>query len=582
MDQTERRDDALFEALNRKKKKRKRKIIRTVVIVVLLLAGALVGGTLYLRRRVAVRFANSAGDVISEKASIGSISTQVSGSGTLMNVDEESLSMPAGVTVEEVLVSANEEVKEGQLLVKADTASVLAAMSNLQDELSSIDSEITGSGSDTVSSAISSGVSGRVKQIFAEKGSDVVACMYEHGALAVLSLDGYMAVEIKSGDLNEGDSVTVIRENGNELSGAVDSTLNGKATVLVSDDNTAVGEMVTVTDSEGRTLGSGELLIHSPLRIVGISGTVAYCYITEDQNVYAGSPLFTLTDTAYSAHYQTLVKERKEREDDLLELMEIYRNGGVAAPFSGSVSSVDYDETTVEEGTETALLTLSPDKSMEVTINVDESNILSLELGQTATVTVSSIGDDVFPGSVTEINKTATSASGVTRYTAVITLDKTPAMLQGMTAKAVIRIQGVDNAVIIPVEALNQTSSRSYVYTSYDEELKEFGGLVEVTVGITNSNYAEITSGLKEGDTVWYTKVETNPFANMGFPGGGSFGGGQMPSGGSFPGGSGGQMPSGGSFPGGSGSGGNRPGGGSGGFPGGSGGGFPGGGSGRG
>ena len=63
------RDDALFEALNRKKKKRKRKIIRTVVIIVVLLAGALVGGTLYLRRRVAVRFANSSGDVKIGRAS---------------------------------------------------------------------------------------------------------------------------------------------------------------------------------------------------------------------------------------------------------------------------------------------------------------------------------------------------------------------------------------------------------------------------------------------------------------------------------------------------------------------------------
>ena len=50
MDQTERRDDALFEALNRKKKKRKRKIIRRVLIVVLLIAAALTGGVIYLHR----------------------------------------------------------------------------------------------------------------------------------------------------------------------------------------------------------------------------------------------------------------------------------------------------------------------------------------------------------------------------------------------------------------------------------------------------------------------------------------------------------------------------------------------------
>ena len=578
MDQTNNRDDALFEALEKKKKKKKRKVIRTVIIVVLVLAVVLVAGIFYLRRQVAVRFAGSGEDVTSAEAVIGSISTQVSGSGTLMNVDEESLTAPAGVTVDEVLVSAHDNVTKGQLLVKTDATSVLTAMNSLEEQLSSIDSEITDAADDTVDNTISSGVAGRVKQIFAQPGDDVSACMYDHGALAVLSLDGKLSATIETDRLRAGDSVSVRRPDGTELNGTVDSVLNGKAVVLVPDSSAAVGESMTALDADGNALGSGELTIHSPLRITGISGTVTYVHTAENQNVYANSPLFSLKDTSYTAKYQSLVKQREELEDDLLELMEIYRSGGITAPFTGSVSSVDYDETAVSSDDETALVTLSPDIKAEVTINVDESNILSLELGQTATVTIASIGDDVFRGSVTEINKTASSASGVTRYSAVVTLDKAPEMLQGMTAKVVIRIEGVENAVIIPVEAVHQTSSRSFVYTSYDEELKEFGGLTEVTVGITNSNDAEITSGLKEGDTVWYTKAETNPFANMGMPGGSGgfpsgssgFPSGDRPdmSGGGFPGGGSGGSPRPGS--------GDRPSGGSGGFPGG-GGGFPGG-----
>ena len=571
MDQMEKRDDALFDALERKKKKKRRKIIRTIIIVLLILALVLVGGVLYLRRQVAKRVAGSGDDVTSAEASLGSISTQVSGSGTLMNVDEESLTVPANVEVEKVLVSAQDKVTEGQLLAKVNLATVLSAMSTLQENLSSIDSEITTAVDDAVSNTITAGVAGRVKKIYAHKDDDVVACMAEHGALALLSLDGKMSVEIESSALQAGDSVTVLRSNETKLTGTVESVKKGKAVVLVSDVEPDVDEVVTVLDADGNTLGSGALSVHSPLRVSGISGTVASVNTSENSTVYAGSSLFSLSGTKYTAHYQSLVKERSEMEDDLLELMDLYRNGGVTAPFAGTVSSIDYDETAVVEDTETALATLSPDRSMEVTINVDESNIMSLELGQSASVTVSSIGDDAFEGSVTEINKTASSTSGVTRYTAVVTLDKTPEMLQGMSAKVVIRIQGVENAVIIPVDALHQTSSSSYVYTSYDEELNEFGDPVQVTVGITNSNYAEITSGLKEGDTVWYKKTQTNPFANMGFPGGDFSGG--MP-GGDF----GGGMPSGdfgGSRPGGSGNrpsgGGNRPSGGmpSGGFPGG-------------
>ena len=41
-------------------------------------------------------------------------------------------------------------------------------------------------------------------------------------------------------------------------------------------------------------------------------------------------------------------------------------------------------------------------------------------------------------------------------------------MLPGMTAKALIRIEGVDNALLIPEKALRQTRDSSFVYTTYD------------------------------------------------------------------------------------------------------------------
>ena len=524
MDQEKYRDEALFEALGKSKKKKKRRVIRTVVLVLVCVAVLLAGGIFYLRRQVTKRFASSAGDVISAQASVGSISTQVSGSGTLLNVDEESLTVPAGVTVEEILVSAQDSVTEGKLIVKVDTATVQTAMSSVQTELKSLDSQISSAASDTVPNTVTANVAGRIKLICAEKGDDVAKCMYEHGALAVISLDGYMSLEIEAGSLAPSDTLSVRRENGSELRGTVDAVSDGKATILVTDNGPTVDETVTVLSAEGETLGTGSLAIHSPMRISAISGTISRVYAKENKNVYAGSTLFTLTDVSYTAKYQTLLREREELEKTLLELMKIYRSGGVTAPFAGTVSSLDYDESAVSPDTETALLTLSHDEQMQVSINVDESKILSLELGQSATVTVSSIGDTAFEGSVTEINKTATSASGVTRYSAVVTLEKTAEMLQGMTAKVVVRIQGVDDAVIIPLEALHQTSATSFVYTSYDEETQQFGGLREVTVGITNSSYAEILSGLQEGETVYYTKTETNPFASMNFGGSGSGG----------------------------------------------------------
>ena len=549
-----RKDDALFEALNKAKKRKKRRRVVLIVLIVLAALAGLTAGTLILRRRVTRRFTASIGTVTRAKATVGSISTQVSGSGTLVNVDEEALTVPAGVQIKEVVAEAHDTFAEGDVLAWVDAASVMKAMAALQGEIAALDKEITTASRETVSNSITAGVAGRVKAVYAKAGDSVAADMYEHGALAVISLDGYMALELESDALSAGDKVRVVRTEGKELTGTVDSAEGGRAVILVTDNGPREGEIVELLDAEGNSLGAGALSVHSPLRITGVAGTVSAVRVKENQKVTAASTLFSLKDTDYSANYQTLLEQRSDMEDTMVELMGLYNTGSVNAPYGGSVTSVDYDETMEYEG-EIPLATISPDQQMNVTLDVDESNILSLELGQTAQVTISSIGDDEFSGTVTEINKTANSASGVTRYSAVVTMDKTPEMLQGMSAKVVIRISGVDNAVIIPVEALHQTSSSSYVYTTFDEETQEFGGMVNVEVGIKNSTYAEILSGLREGDTVCYKEAQRNPFANMGFNNRGGYSGGSGSgrpgsgsggSGGSRPGGSGGGFPGGG------------------------------------
>lgn len=206
-------------------------------------------------------------------------------------------------------------------------------------------------------------------------------------------------------------------------------------------------------------------------------------------------------------------------EETLLELLQIQRSSGLTAPIDGTVYSVA-ELDTADDTTVTDIVTLSPDVSMSVTINVDESDILSLSVGQTATVTVRSVGDDTISGVVTEVDRTASSGS----YTAVVTMDKVQGMLPGMTANVKVRIEGVDDALLIPVDALHQTSAGYYVYTSYDEETQTYGGKVDVVPGLQDSTSVEIRSGLTDGDVVYYTKKQSfsDMFSFSMMPGGGS------------------------------------------------------------
>ena len=543
--QTE-KDDALFEALGNSKKSKKRRIVRIIVGIVLILALVLAVGVSVLRRRVREEFATRDLDILSYEVTTGTISTVVSGSGTLQNANTKSVTIPTGVELTEILVSYGDPVEVGSLIATVDMGSVRSAMSEIQTAIADLDDQISDAEGDKVSSRIKAGVPGRVKILYAEVGTNVADAVVEHGAVAVLSLDGYMAVDIETDSLSVDDSVTVVQANGNEISGTVEYAAGGKATVLVTDNGTLFDEEVTVLAENGTRLDSGKLYIHNPLAVTGYAGTVSRVNVKENQKVYASTSLFTLTNRETSANYDTLLRQRQDTEETLLELLKIQRDGGITAPISGSIYSVANLDAQAEEEELEEVAVISPDISMSVTVTVDESDILSLAVGQEADVTVHSVSEDSMTGTVTEIDKSGTAES----YTAVIELSKVTGMLPGMTASVDIRIEGVDNAIIIPVDALNRTSTGAYVYTSYNEETQEYGGRVDVVTGISNNDYVEIKSGLNIGDTVYYTEKQTfgNMFGNRGNMGSrpnGNFGGGNMPGmdGSQMP-GSGGERPS--------------------------------------
>lgn len=524
-DLTVSKDEALFEALGKSKQKKKKKIIRTIISIVLILAIVLISGVNILQRRVRQEFAMNDPEVISFDVTTGTISTVVSGSGTLQNVDTETVVLPSGVELIDILVSYGDAVEEGELIATVDMGTVRSSMSELQAAIEDLDEQIADAEGDRVSSYIKAGVSGRVKILYAQKDTAVADAMVAHGAVAVISLDGYMAVDIQTDVLSVGDAVTVIRADGSEISGTVEYAAGGTATVLVTDNGPEYDEEVSIQTADGNMLGSGKLYINNPLSVTGYAGTVSRVNVKENQKVYASSRIYTLTNTSSSANYDALLRSRKETEDSLLELLQIQRSGGITAPITGSIAAT---ESTSEE--ETLVATISPDRSMSVTITVDEADILSLEVGQQGSVTVSSVSEDLFSGTVTEIDKTGASGT----YTAVILLQKQGGMLPGMTASVDVRIEGVDDAMIIPVEALNRTSNGAYVYTTYDEENQQYGGRVDIVTGLSNNNYVEVKSGLNVGDTVYYTEDQTfgNMFGNRGNKGSNMPGGwseGQIP-----------------------------------------------------
>ncbi len=223
------------------------------------------------------------------------------------------------------------------------------------------------------------------------------------------------------------------------------------------------------------------------------------------------------------------------------------------ADSAGTSDSTGITESSESSGTSdlysssnaTAFTILTED-SYKISLSVDELDILSVKQGQTADITLDALDGESFEGTVTKVGTVGSTTGSSAKYTVEITVPKAENMLLGMSASATIQIDESDDAVLIPLSALQESGGKSFVYTEKNED-GTLSGKVEVETGLSNDSQVEITSGLSEGDTVYYQVVEkSSDDQNMNMDFGGEMpGGGEAPSdGGNGPGG-GGEAPSG-------------------------------------
>lgn len=278
--------------------------------------------------------------VLSAVPEENTISTVLSGGGTLSPQKGTAQSLPQALELETYYVKNGQTVSEGDPIAQVDLVAVKAAISELQEVIDTLDAAIASESSKTNDSVIRSGTAGRVKKIYAREGTAAADTVYESGALLLLSLDGLMAVDLEA-RAEVGQRVTVTLSDGTALEGTVESVSDGTATVTLSDETAPLDDSVTVTTKDGETLGTGNLYIHSRLRVAGAYGTVSQISVKENQQVSAGSALLTLKDTGHTAEYARLLNRRTELEDQMESLVRLSKDGILHADCGGTVSGVD-------------------------------------------------------------------------------------------------------------------------------------------------------------------------------------------------------------------------------------------------
>lgn len=282
--------------------------------------------------------------ILSNTVSTGSIHSELIGGGTLAEDDAVTISVPAAVKLKEFLVSNGDAVTEGTAIATADRVTVMTAISQVQETLEYLSEQIEEARDTDSEESVTALAGGIVKILYAEEGESVQSIMLEHGALAVLSLDGLMAVDLETeSTLSAGTAVTVTLSNGTEVIGRITKNLAGEMTVTLEDDGYAVDDRVQVNAEDGTSIGSGELYIYSPWNATAYAGTVDTIKVSVGDKLSAGKTIMVLGDVGSSAAYRQMIGQRQEYEELMLELFHIYQTETIIAPCDGVVSGIEKD-----------------------------------------------------------------------------------------------------------------------------------------------------------------------------------------------------------------------------------------------
>ena len=184
---------------------------------------------------------------------------------------------------------------------------------------------------------------------------------------------------------------------------------------------------------------------------------------------------------------------------------------GLHAPTAGTITAIN--GTVGETVGGSSVMTLMDLRQPHVEFYLDQTDIDKASDGLEVEVTFDAYPDVVYSGTVTGIDPVLTTSGGVSAVHGFAALtpqagEGAPRLLVGLSAAVDVIAGRVENAVLVPIEALREITPGTYAVFVVDS-----AGALEmrmVEVGLQDETFAAITSGLEAGEIVSTGIVEVN------------------------------------------------------------------------
>lgn len=244
------------------------------------------------------------------------------------------------------------------------------------------------------------------------------------------------------------------------------------------------------------------------------AGVVERLSLAPGSKAEAGTPLLQLSDPALTRQREAAEGSLRSAQLSLDSAQKQLDACTITAPISGVIVAKNAKAgKTVQTGGGAAPLCIIYDlRWLELSLSVDELDILSLSAGQTVALTADAVPGQSFSGVVTSVLLTGSASGGTTTYPVTVRVDQPGPLMPGMNASAKIEVGRAENALAVPAAALVRGGYLLVTDTSPSAARPAPGmqapaGYVYVAVepGLSDNDFLEIKSGIQETDTVAYT-----------------------------------------------------------------------------
>lgn len=511
----------------------------------------------------------------------GTISTTVVGTGTLTSAQTTAVKVPIGVEVEKILVENGDEVTKGQKLATVNEASVAKLLLEVKENIEDTEDAIDDLSSDAKVSGTTEYLEAKVLNgtlADLEDTEETLEKLLKKKAITA-SCDGVISdiyvtadTEVEqSSDTTNADNVSQNGVSANS-SASVDVPVNDVVKVSVKTQESQIMFLSTAENDNTEVMikdcsidVAAPVTGEKPQSELGDSdyftGTISWNCSTDtfqENTVYTATIKLTAKEgyvfsknilpEVKGADVTSEVLESDAGESILKIKAQFAKTGKATADSSDENQSVDSasqntGNSTSENSANAASGSANSNSGTSKLPQVSGGSVSAQAKASGGSVSgSSSAGNSASSGSSSsdEDNVSMTTAFSIASQNQAavsIQVDEMDINSVKEGQSATICVEESEDAVLIPVNALQERGNKTFVYTEKDSE-GNLSGETEVETGLSNESQVEILSGLNEGDTVYYLKVGSGQSDMSGMkqwggqrPGNGEMPGGGMPNG---------------------------------------------------